>query len=178
MHTPPDERGGPRPADRGSDSLLSGMGARQKRNQAEAYDPKAESRERAEHIESVAQAQALRASRRSLKSQLGTAIVSVLVLGFVVYLFGGGCSRSDSPSGNVHGAWAYTQIYVEKKLGAAKADFRFGGFRDVTEIGDSLYRVDSYVDTQNVFGGPLRRSFVCEIQQIKGGWQVTSFSWQ
>ncbi len=48
-------------------------------------------------------------------------------------------------SGNVHGAWAYTQLFVEKRLKSPSTEkFRFGGYRDVTDLGgDRPRRPDS-----------------------------------
>ena len=78
-------------------------------------------------------------------------------------------------SGNVHGAWAYTQLFVEKRLKSpSTAKFRFGGSRDVTDLGGGLYSVDSYVDSQNSFGATIRTHFSGKIRESGSTWIMES----
>ncbi len=72
---------------------------------------------------------------------------------------------------DVHSAWAYMQIFVERQLKSPKsADFRFGGYRDVTDLGEGRYRVNSYVDAENAFGANTRTHFNGVIKRKDGGW--------
>lgn len=113
------------------------------------------------------------------------AIVTILVftgglIGIFVFTDGPGHDTSGSPSstasGDVHGAWTYMQIYVERQLKNPKdAEFPFGGYRDVTALGGDRYRVDSYVDATNSFGATIRTHFEGVIKRIDGGWEVESF---
>ena len=86
-------------------------------------------------------------------------------------------SSPRSSSDDVHGAWAYIQIYVERQLKSpGSAKFPFGGSRHVTPLGGDRYRVNSYVDAQNAFGANVRTNFNGVIKKVSGGWLVESFS--
>ena len=81
--------------------------------------------------------------------------------------------------GDVHGAWAYMQQFVEKKLKSpSSADFPFGGHRHVTPLGDGRYKVDSYVDAQNSFGAQHRTHFEGVIKRVPSGWELESLSFR
>lgn len=91
------------------------------------------------------------------------------------------CTACDSKplpadgSGDVHGAWAYMQLFVEQKLVSPKtADFPFGGFQHVKDLGSGLYEVDSYVDSQNSFGATVRTRFVGTIRKGENKWYLES----
>ena len=74
---------------------------------------------------------------------------------------------------DIHGAWAYTQLFVEKRLKSPKsADFPFGGYRHVTSLGGGRYKVQSYVDAKNAFGVEIRTDFEGIIKRIDGGWEL------
>lgn len=82
-----------------------------------------------------------------------------------------------APSGttNTHGAWAYMQQFVLKRLKSpASAEFPFGGARDVQPLGDNRYAVKSYVDSQNAFGATVRTHFYGVIKQTSAGWELES----
>ena len=80
-----------------------------------------------------------------------------------------------SDEGDAHGAWAYMQLFVERKLKSpGSADFPFGGYRHVTPLGGGRYKVDSYVDAQNSFGASLRTHFEGVIKRLPGGWELES----
>ena len=82
-----------------------------------------------------------------------------------------GKKLEQKQKGDVHGAWAYMQIYVEQRLQSPKsADFRFGGYRDVTDLGSGRYEVNSYVDATNAFGANVRTYFDGVIKRKNGGW--------
>lgn len=84
---------------------------------------------------------------------------------------------ADRPveSNDVHGAWAYAQQFVEKRLKSpSTAKFPFGGARGVTPLGGGRYKVDSYVDAQNGFGATTRQHFHLVIKQLPGQWQLES----
>lgn len=87
--------------------------------------------------------------------------------------------KIDPTGGEVHAVWVATQEYVEGQLlSPSSAKFRFGGFRDVVNLGNDRYRVDSYVDAQNGFGAEIRRKFTCEVIKIKGGWGIKNFQFE
>ena len=100
----------------------------------------------------------------------------ILVVGLVV--FGLSACSDDQTSaqkkeGDVHGAWAYMQLFVEKRLKSPKsADFPFGGYRHVTSLGGGRYKVQSYVDAKNAFGVEIRTNFEGVMRRIDGGWEL------
>ena len=74
-------------------------------------------------------------------------------------------------NGDVHSAWAYMQQFVEQRLKSPRsADFRFGGYRDVTNLGNGRYKVNSYVDAENSFGANIRTHFNGVIRRKDGAW--------
>lgn len=83
-----------------------------------------------------------------------------------------GCSMDVKPGEDLHGAWAYAQMFVEKQLRApGTARFQPGAVAAgcVRHIGDDEYEVSAYVDAQNCFGGMVRQSFRCRVQRQNGG---------
>ena len=83
--------------------------------------------------------------------------------------------RADE--GDTHGAWAYMQIAVKKKLKSPRgASFPFGGHRDVKFLGSERYRVKSYVDAKNSFNAEIRTHFEGVIKKVSGGWQIESLN--
>lgn len=95
-------------------------------------------------------------------------------------LFLGACGESSTDRDNdVHGAWAYMQLFVENTLKNPKsAEFRYGGFRDVEALGEGRYRVDSYVDAENSFGGTIRTEFEGVIVRTEDGWRLESLDFK
>lgn len=91
----------------------------------------------------------------------------------------GGSGGQGGSRGDVHGAWAYMQLFVEKELKSPKsADFPFGGFRHVTYLGNDRYEVDSYVDAENSFGASIRTRFKGVIKKVANGWELESLSFK
>ena len=100
----------------------------------------------------------------------------LLVAGLLVFGLSA-CSDDQTPAekrgSDVHGAWAYMQLFVEKHLKSPKsADFPFGGYRHVTPLGSGRYKVQSYVDAKNAFGVEIRTNFEGVIKRIDGGWKL------
>jgi len=83
-----------------------------------------------------------------------------------------GCSLEVKPGEDLHGAWAYAQMFVEKQLKSpATARFQAGAVSAgaVRHIGGDVYEVSAYVDAQNGFGGLVRQSFRCRVQRLQNG---------
>ncbi len=104
-------------------------------------------------------------------------LLSLLLIAMLCVLGAGSSdtqkSKTESKTGDVHGAWVYMQSFVEKRLKSPKsADFPFGGYRHVTELGAERYKVNSYVDSQNSFGANIRTHFEGVIKRINGGWEL------
>ena len=100
-------------------------------------------------------------------------LLSLLLVALLCVLGAGSSDAKESKTGDVHGAWAYMQSFVEKRLKSPQsADFPFGGYRHVTELGAGRYKVDSYVDSQNSFGANIRTHFEGVIKRIDGGWEL------
>ena len=105
--------------------------------------------------------------------------LAIGIIGFIVLTVIGSFFTSNSPStknsktDDVHGAWAYMQLFVEKRIKSPQsADFPFGGYRDVTALGSGRYKVDSYVHSQNSFGANSRTHFEGVIKKNNGGWEL------
>ena len=69
-----------------------------------------------------------------------------------------------------------SQKFVRDKLKApTTAKFQDSIDADVTHIGGGRYVVNSYVDSQNVFGAMLRTKYRCELTDLGDGkWQLTN----
>lgn len=86
---------------------------------------------------------------------------------------GGSIRASRNANGDIHGAWAYMQLFVEEQLKSPNsAEFPFGGYRDVTPLGDGRYKVSSYVDAENAFGATMRTHFEGVIKRVPDGWEL------
>ena len=118
-----------------------------------------------------------------MKKLLKGGVISLFMLGALYYFVTGAMAEPDwtkwetstPDQGDVHGAWAYMQQFVEKKLKSpSSADFPFGGSRHVTPLGGGRYRVDSYVDAKNSFGAQLRTHFEGVIKRVPSGWELES----
>lgn len=71
---------------------------------------------------------------------------------------------------NIHGAWAYATLFVERELlapGSAKYKFAAASSGAVTPIDENTYKVSSYVDAQNMFGAKIRSDFSLTIREDK-----------
>jgi len=83
-----------------------------------------------------------------------------------------GCSLEVKTGEDLHGAWAYAQMFVEKQLKSpATARFQPGAVSAgaVRHIGNDEYEVSAYVDAQNGFGALVRQSFRCRVQRLQNG---------
>lgn len=88
---------------------------------------------------------------------------------------GAGCPGD----GDVHGAWAYTQLHVRQRLRAPRsADFPFGGYRALRKTGPCTWSGSSWVDATNAFGAEVRTHFHVQIRRVRGGWALDSLSLQ
>lgn len=100
----------------------------------------------------------------------------------VVFLASGCAEPKPLPadgSGDVHGAWAYMQLFVEERLKSPKtADFPFGGAEHVTDLGGGRYKVVSYVDSQNSFGAATRTHFEGVIRKGENQWFLESLEFK
>jgi len=103
-----------------------------------------------------------------------------VILGAIVYsaITGGASSSQKSlDDNNVHGAWAYTQQFVEKRLKSpGSAKFPFGGFQHVRSLGNHRYSVDSYVDSENSFGANTRTHFTATIKETNNGLELEALN--
>jgi len=129
-------------------------------------------------VSSAGKAYAKSPGRRLLEKT--AAIASFVLTGLLVVstwqkcaMLSTGSSQSAAELGDVYGAWAYTQQFVEKRLKApSTANFPYGGSRHVTSLGNDRYAFDSYVDSQNSFGAELRTHFEGVIKEVPGGWEL------
>ena len=83
--------------------------------------------------------------------------------------------------GSAQGAWAYMQQFVSDRLKSPKSA-EYASFYDstVTSLGGGRYRVQSYVDATNSFGGEIRTPFIGIIKRItidgESGWELESLN--
>ena len=102
-------------------------------------------------------------------------LLAVILILIVVGLFNLGSDSAGSSS--KHGAWAYMQQFVEKKLKSPKtAEFPSHGSQYVTEFGGDRYRVRAFVDSQNSFGATVRTEFEGVIKAVDEGWELEELS--
>ena len=58
------------------------------------------------------------------------------------------------------------------------ADYPFGHVTSVETLGNNRYRLASYVDAENAFGGDVRTTFVCVVEgsgDDDSGYTITAF---
>lgn len=76
-------------------------------------------------------------------------------------------------SGDIHGAWAYMQLFVEKRLKNPNGANFVGNARDVvTNLGDGKYRIAAAVDATNSFGATVRTPFSGVIENLGDEWKL------
>ena len=81
---------------------------------------------------------------------------------------GRGLPGHACPHGDDHTAWSYVQRGVERRLrNPRSADFPFGGFRDLRKTGRCTWRVDSWVEGTNAFGGVVRQRYRGEVTLLR-----------
>ena len=110
----------------------------------------------------------------ALRSPLETRMKTIGKIGFLVVLATAlcGCSLEVKPGEDLHGAWAYAQMFVEKQLvSPGTARFQPGAVAAgcVRHVGGDEYEVSAYVDAQNRFGGLVRQSFRCRVKRLRNG---------
>ena len=88
------------------------------------------------------------------------------------------CRDTVAARGDLSGAWVAAQSFVEQRLKSpASAKFEFGAAHDgaVRLVGDRIYSVESYVDSQNSFGATIRQKFRLQVKSGPGGeWQLVN----
>ncbi len=76
-------------------------------------------------------------------------------------------------NGDMHGAWAYMQLFVEKELKNPKGAKFIGYARNtVKSLGGNKYRVTAEVDASNGFGATVRTPFTGVIEDVGGKWKL------
>ena len=110
---------------------------------------------------------------------LVTACVLVFVVAVIVLIIvkgiqdGGSCKSRDA----WNPAAIEIQRYVKLHLNAP-GSARFPFFKP-RYVGNSLYKANSYVDTLNAFGGPIRLYFNTTIECVEmghsRGWRIVNF---
>lgn len=91
-------------------------------------------------------------------------------------------SYDSGERGDVHGAWAHCQLFIERdgdKLGipASEIDFPFAGATKYVEyLGNDEYQIDAYFDAKNRFGGRERVHFSMKLRDLGGKWERLEFS--
>ncbi len=55
------------------------------------------------------------------------------------------------------------------------ADYPFGHVANVEDLGNDRYRLRSYVDAENAFGGEVRTNFVCVVEVSGSGEDASDY---
>ena len=95
--------------------------------------------------------------------------------GVVMLVLMGGCFAAillvpeDTEQSSLSMARAVTATLCEQRMTAGlrapgTADYPFGHVAEVTALSDNRHRLESYVDSENAFGGQVRTRFVCMVQ--------------
>lgn len=83
-----------------------------------------------------------------------------------------GCGLDVKPGEDLHDAWAYAQMFVEKRLASpGTARFQPGAVAAgcARHVGNDVYEVSAWVDAQNAFGAVVRTPFRCRVQRLDSG---------
>lgn len=67
-------------------------------------------------------------------------------------------------------ALSMAQVFVREQLAPSPARFPLPSEHDVEDLGGGLFRVSSYVDSENVFGGKVRRRYTVRVRYLEGVW--------
>lgn len=87
--------------------------------------------------------------------------------------------KDQESRGDIHGAWASMQMFVEQRLKSPNsAEFPFGGSRSVKYLGGDRYQIDSYVDSLNSFGVSIRTHFSGVLEKSGDRWRLESLNMQ
>jgi len=106
-------------------------------------------------------------------------IVTCCILGGILLFFGivafavnslDPSSGSNSGSGKI-GAWVMAQQFVkDRSMSPSTVDFGWQISDDcVKEVGDNVYNVRGWVDSQNGFGAKVRNNFSCKMRYNSNG---------
>lgn len=138
---------------------------------------------RREHGEEELQPQDLASIGKGAALAVALLVVVALVAAVVSNSSSGGgaVTTTPKPSGPGHsafGAYQACKSLVRDRLKApSSADFPWVRSSDVTEaLGGGRYRVRSYVDAQNSFGGMIRNRYDCTVRYSSGSWVAEGVS--
>lgn len=82
-------------------------------------------------------------------------------------MFATSCGGDDFNGPNKTNAEIEVQFYVQSKLKSpGSSEF---GTADVSQISDSIFIVESYVDAQNGFGANIRTYYIATIEYLPKG---------
>lgn len=117
-----------------------------------------------------------KASERQAAGCLGVMLFIGAVV-FVLYNFTSCMETKPKPEHDIVGAYVMAEKFVKDRLKSpGSAKFPWVTSDEVTKhLGDGKYRVESYVDSQNSFGGLVRTKFVCVVEYAgSGNWRLVS----
>jgi len=79
--------------------------------------------------------------------------------------------------GDESGAWSAARAFVENRLkNPASADFPWYDGDAIQFLGNDRYRISSYVDAGNSFGGTIRTNYNCTVRNDGGSWTLENMS--
>ena len=86
-----------------------------------------------------------------------------------------GAIQGEDPCGTNHDAFVMSQKFVKGRLSnPSSADFSFSDAK-ITKVTCGRWKVDSYVDAENAFGGTVRTPFTAVLERLDdGNWRLDS----
>lgn len=105
-----------------------------------------------------------------------TVLLGVVLTLWVLAQMGGGAEphRPDNVT-----AYAMAQVFVSQQLKApATADYAPMSQATIIDLGDGLYSVTAWVDSENSFGARLRSTFTASLRWTGGDdWRLVGVTW-
>jgi hypothetical protein len=103
------------------------------------------------------------------QTALGCAVLIALGIGGCYLMLRSDQSPEAQRARALTDARAIVTVLCEREMNSrlrapGTADYPFGLAANVQPLGDDRYRLLSYVDAQNAFGGQVRTSFICVVE--------------
>lgn len=101
-------------------------------------------------------------------------LLTIVVIGFCIFILWG--DDIFNTNHTERGAHAITKQFVEDRLSSpATADWPWKA-KEIKYMGEGIYRVRTYVDSQNGFGALMRSDVDAVVKWTAGDWKLVSLS--
>ena len=109
----------------------------------------------------------------------GIVIVAMLGVSLTLWVLAqmGAAAEPRAPDDAL--AYAMAQVFVSRQLKApATADYAPMSQATIIDLGDGLYSVTAWVDSENSYGARLRATFTANLRWMGGDdWQLVGVTW-